>query len=634
MKPRFKDNVFFAPTDEGIFFRGASGALEIKGARLYDWFERLLPYLRGNVELEQLLGSLSPERRNVVRTLVERLASRGFIKDVSKEEPHSLSPEVQARYADVLRYIDDLQDSAGRRFEDFRRAKVLVVGRGRPLQAAARGLMRAGLPRLVTLSDEPEAQRRVADEARTHGQGDPTFSWEERSAGAAVDWAQQLEPFDLVVAVGVEDWLEELSERCSRLHKRLVVAARGVGSGWVGSVVVPGVPGCWSCASARLRALPASAGDSWPYMGDMVLGQLAAHEVLKAVTGVQAAVVPGQLLHVEARQLQVTSRAVAAWPECPVCRGPQRDLEAQLAAWREARPLEPAEAWSLAERYIEPHTGLLAHVAPEALQQIPLYQCEASVRLPGQPRVVAAGRNAEQARLETLRRALETYAHWTAERLGDTRGALVQGDGGLVEVDARSRPFASGVTLEEWMGRGVLAHAQQRVEQRLLSSAEVPLAPIALENGFTDSWQHLLHRAAQVRYGVPVELYRCAEEGPLTVVVLLQGRRLLGVAAERTLPAALERGLVALVHALQQLPPSTSPSHWALERPEVAWRAVAPVPSGERGAPAAWAEWTPQALSALRERGQRVLLRPFTSDAAVARAGLLCGWVWLEESGR
>ncbi|PTL78725.1 hypothetical protein [Vitiosangium sp. GDMCC 1.1324] len=635
MRPKLKDNVFFAPTDDGIFFRGPSGAMELKGAGLYAWFERLIPYLRGNVELEKLLQSLAPDRRAVVSTLVEKLVGRGFIKDVSKDAPHDLTEAEQARYADVIRFIDDLQDSAGRRFADFRRAKVLVVGRGRPLQAAARGLMQSGLKRLVTLTDDAEAQQRVAPEARNHGESDPDFSWEARLAGVAPAWEQELEPFDIVVAAGVEEWLEELSARCLRGQKRLVAAARLEGAGWVGSVVVPGTPGCWSCARARLRASSEPVQAAWPSMGDMLLGQMAALEVLKSVTAVLPSMVPGNVLHIETRQLQVFQRALPAWPACPVCHKPaEGGLEQQLAAWREARPLEPAEVWSTAERYINPSTGLLAQVAPEALQQIPLYQCEATLRLPGRPTVVAAGRNGDQARLETLRLALETYARLTAERIGDTRGAVLHSGGALADAEARSKPFASGVTLDEWMGRGLLAFAARRVEERLLSGDGVPLAPIDLEKGFVEGWHPLLHRAAVVRYGVPLELYRCAEEGPSSVLVLLQGRRLLGVVAERNLSAAVEKGLMALVHAIQQLPAGGSPSEWASRRPEVTWRTAEPVTAGVQGAPPAWREWTPAALASLEGRGQRVVLRPFTSDAAVARAGLLCGWVWLEESGR
>jgi hypothetical protein len=634
VRPKLKDNVFFAPTDEGIFLRGPSGAMELKGAGLYAWFEKLIPYLRGNVELDKLLQSLSPDRRAVVSTLVEKLAGRGFIKDVSKDEPHDLSEAEQARYADVIRFIDDQQDSAGRRFADFRRAKVLVVGRGRPLQAAARGLMQSGLQRLVTLTDDAGAQQRVAAEARKHGEGDPGFSWEERLAGASPSWDAELEPFDIVVAVGVEGWLEELSARCLRMHKRLVVGARQEGSGWVGSVVVPGMAGCWSCASARLSASPEPVPLAWPSMGDMLLGQMAALEVLKAVTGVLPSMTPGNVLQIETRQLQVIQRAMPSWPACPACHKQERGLEQQLAAWREARPLEPAEAWSTAERYINPWTGLLASVAPEALQQIPLYQCEATLRLPGRPRVVAAGRNGELARLETLRLGLETYARLTAERLGDTRGAVLHSGGALAEADASTRPFASGVTLDEWMGRGLLAFAERRVEQRLLSGEGVPLAPIELEKGFVEGWHPLLHRAALVRYGVPLELYRYAEEEPYAVLVLLQGKRLLGVAAERNLSAAVEKGLTALVHALQQLPAGERTSEWASRKPEVTWRTAEPVSAGVQGAPPAWREWTPAALASLEGRGQRAVLRPFTSDDAVARAGLLCGWVWLEESGR
>lgn len=630
MRPKLKDNVFYAPTEEGIFLRGASGALELKGARLYEWFERLLPYLQGKVELEQLLQSLSPERRAVVGSLVQKLASRGLLKDASKEEPHGLSEQEQALYADSIRFIDDLKDAGGRRFEAFRRAKVLVVGRGRALHGAARGLMKAGLQRLVVVAEEEEpGRRRVAEEAAAHGRADPGFSLEWRRPGAA--WEQELGPYDFAVAVGVEEWLEELSACCQRLGKRLVGTARLEGRGWSGAFVVPGMPGCWSCARARVQAAPEPVQAPWPSMGDMLLGHMAALEVFKVTTGAMEAMAPGKVLQVETNRLQVVPRELPLWPACPACGGKGAELERQLAAWREARPLEPAQAWSAAAPYIEPSTGLLAHVAPEALRQIPLYQCEAVVRLPGRPMVVAPGRSEELARLAALVLGLETYALQVAEQLGDTRGAVEWGGSMLAEREARGQPFASGSTLEEWLGRGLLTSAERRVEQALLSGNSLPLVPLRLGEGYAGAWPHLLHKTAVVRYGVPLEFYRQAEQGPVSVLVLAQGRRVLGVAAERTLLAAVEKGLVALVHTLQQLPASTPPAEWVGSRPIGTWEVAAPVPLVSGSEPPAWQQWAPAAAEWLEARGQRVVVRPFTTDPAVARAGRLCGWVWQEE---
>lgn len=635
MKPKFKDNVFFAPVEEGLFFRGSSGSLVLKGARLYEWFERLLPYLQGNVELEQILRSLSPERREVVASLVRRLVDRGFIKDVSRDEPHGLSEAELTLYADSLRFIDDLQDSAGRRFETFRRARVLVVGRGRALLGASRGLFQAGLRGLVTLTDDAEAEARVGEEAGGHASKDPLFRWEGRrlEAGGTPDWERELGACEVVVALGSEEWLGPLSVACKRAGRRLVVGAQVGGSGWVGQVVVPGQAGCWACARARLEACPQEAPPHWPAMGELLLGQLAAFEVFKVLTGAMPPTEPGSVMQVEPHRLNVDPRALPLWPGCGVCAPQAAGLEEVLALWRRrTQPRTRKEAWALAEPFIEPLTGVLAQVTPGELMQLPLCQSSATLRLPGRPTQVAAGLDHEQARHNALCLGLETYARQVAESLGDTRGALVWGGPVLPEREAREHPFASGETWDEWVGQGLRAGVEQQALRQL---EEGTLLLARLLPGEGGEPQHtLLLKTLSVREGIPIEIHRVTDSTPYTVLVFTQGSRLLGVAAERTVHAALEKGLLALVHGLQQLPEGTSRAGWLEQRPLARWQ---PAPQERlEGAPApvpSWAEWTPLVLEWLRSRGRRLVMRAFTTDPVVARAGLLCGWVWHEEAG-
>jgi len=423
-----------------------------------------------------------------------------------------------------------------------------------------------------------------------------------------------------------------VSTHCLRAQKQLVVAVREGDFGAVGRVVAPGVPGCWHCAWARLKAAPFPSGEPWPVMGDAILGQLAAFEIFRATTGVQPNVGPGSLLHVETRQLRVVTRPLPAWPGCKECGEPDALLAPLLAAWRARVPVASTEASRAVERVVDSHTGLLAKVDPEALTQAPLYQCQATLRLPGLPTVVAAGRHLDEARQRALRQGLTAYAQRLAEWQEDSRGAVDSEGRPQADVDARSKPFVGGATADEWVGHGLLAMAERLGEQRLSSGESVPMTLLALDLEKAGEWPLFLFKTAVSRLGGPLEIYRFDGDGPLVVLAFRHGAQWLRVAAERSLSAAWDRGLESIVHALQKGPGESVANEASLAPPPGGEGSGRHGPSDKPEETSAWSHWTPNALKWLEGHGRKVWLRPFTTDPAVARAGWLCGWVWHEDA--
>jgi bacteriocin biosynthesis cyclodehydratase domain-containing protein len=637
VKPKWKDHVFFAPTKEGVLIKGPSGTVELRGSSLYPLLERLLPYLQGQRDLAELTAPLSPERRTMVTNLIHQLAERGFVQDLADDAPHELTQTELTTYADPIAFIAEWQSSAARRFQRFRWATVAAVGRGRPLLGLVRGLARLGLQRVLIMTDDTNIAPRLAAEIAAQQARDPLFGVEERPLPAIADgeaWRKQLAFLDAVAIVGDQD-LSPLAEQVTgparKAGARVITGLSLDGAGWVGPLFSPERPGCWRCALARLRAPGEveSAGATLPWVGEIMLGQQAAFELFKELTGASQPQSDGAVLQINGADLSAVQRRVAPWPLCETCQRPTTDLTAVLNAWREASPLSPAEAWERAERLIDPVTGLLARIDPGTMTQAPLARCSAVLRLPGSPVVTAADRDHDGARYSALRLGLQSYAEQITEWAGDTMGAITP-DGTLhPQIDARSLPFVSGHTVPEWIGLGLLASAAREL-WAIAQAKAVPLVHVTANE--LDPWTHLLWKTVTIRYGLPLQLYRPAapQSGPAQLLLLVSNGHLLTVAAERTAGAALQRALLTVTHALQALPEDERPLDWRAKQPVITRvNEGAPVAIAATEEIPAWEIWTAGALAAHKAAGRTVLLRPATTDPAVAEAGLLTGWVGL-----
>lgn len=54
MRPKLKQDTFYMPIADGVFFRNNQGSLKMKGKVVYRWVENLVPYLNGQHTLEEI----------------------------------------------------------------------------------------------------------------------------------------------------------------------------------------------------------------------------------------------------------------------------------------------------------------------------------------------------------------------------------------------------------------------------------------------------------------------------------------------------------------------------------------------------------------------------------------------------
>lgn len=89
MRPRVRDDVYFASVSDGVAWLSGSGSLKLSGTSIATVVERLVPLLDGRNTLEDLTSSLSADHREMVTNLVTLLVERGMADDADREQEHA-----------------------------------------------------------------------------------------------------------------------------------------------------------------------------------------------------------------------------------------------------------------------------------------------------------------------------------------------------------------------------------------------------------------------------------------------------------------------------------------------------------------------------------------------------------------
>src|SRR5260370_41138474 len=79
MRPKFKRDVYSISMPDGIYLRGNSNRLMLKGKSLYPLLEHLIPHLNGNVTIEELTRGLDTDRKRMITNLIEKLFAHEFL---------------------------------------------------------------------------------------------------------------------------------------------------------------------------------------------------------------------------------------------------------------------------------------------------------------------------------------------------------------------------------------------------------------------------------------------------------------------------------------------------------------------------------------------------------------------------
>ncbi|MER5638910.1 TOMM precursor leader peptide-binding protein [Kitasatospora sp. NPDC002227] len=445
-RPRIRRDVLYTRTPTGVLFHNAHGGFSVTTKGAYRFASLIVPHLDGSHSVAELCAGMGEPQRAMVAGLVKALYGRGFARDAGPDgQGPELAPEVAARFAAQVDYIDHYTGGAKERFARFRDCRVAVLGEGDLARWCVLSLIRNGCAAVGVsaglVEGHPETEAELAALAAA---GCPVEVTELSGPGA--DWAA-LDGYQLVVVAGgpaAARRTVRLLEMGVPAGKRLLPAWTVGGRAVAGPLTEPGRPGCWTCAALRLGANgdPGEAAELWSGIAPLaplagagaqpagplaaMLGNLLGYEVFRLATGALPAETDGQLIVQDLDSLDVVCEPLLPHPRCPRCAAAGDTLEVpdlatapgtvQLPADGAAE--EAAAKAALAELesravLVRPNAGVFGGYADDAWQQTPLKAGTVTIGLrPGLRREITAFdvHHVAGARLRALYRAAEVYA--------------------------------------------------------------------------------------------------------------------------------------------------------------------------------------------------------------------------------
>ncbi|MFE6686370.1 hypothetical protein ACFVFQ_07800 [Streptomyces sp. NPDC057743] len=507
VRPRLRGDVYFAAMPDGAFVRSTRGSLFLKGASVHRLLTALTPALTGAATLDELLAAVPDPQRAPVRQLVGTLLERGFVRDTGSDRPHTLGADDAERYAAPVQFIDYFTDSAERRFQDFRAARLVCVCG----PDAARGFLSAltdcGAGELTLVLPDADDVRTVRHFADSLPEVPAALTIVPAPNGAEpADWKALLLPADVVLHLADRpgaDAREAVGGWCARLEIPLVQGLVVGDAVWIWPVCTPAADApdtdgkgngygdgygyryggvAWRRLLAtrsddERRALRAGPSPDELYRGPVP--ELAAIQLaFRAFCHLTGVAMPelAAMARLDTATLEIDHHPVLA-PSGALDSDAGADSGSDSGDFRdEPGPARRVQLLRAAEPVPDPlflerltaacdrHLGPIPEVRERDYPQLPLFVTEARVADPGlrtAPRAVwGAAQTAHEARAHALRRAAATaleLARQASPRPASEPGwDLVAGRARPLPVPGNGR-YAHGIAAEADLDRSALA---------------------------------------------------------------------------------------------------------------------------------------------------------------------------------
>ncbi len=424
MRVRLRPGVHYAPVVEGLYVGTPRTHFVIRGPRvLYRMFDELIPLLEDGATEDEVIRALRDiAGARLVRQVIAALRDRNLLLDLARLSEPEPDADTRRRHAGALADLEADSDDPYAAFSRLRAARVLLAGPPTAVLPAARGLLRAGVTRLLLALPEPSLARALADRApgvEVMALADGKIASEPGGVDAAMYVASDVGLLDLQRA--------ELGDDCPTVP---VLAG--------GPLVVVGPPVRGSASAAIWPELCARA-NSWHLhdapepvampAGEALAGALAGQAIFRTLTGTgrrdEAHVIYGGTL-------TAVALPIAGARERPgACCGLDQVLADQAPSLSETL----AAVHAASARWL----GRFTIITPEDLPQIPVCLVTAEhLAAPG-GKVLAWGREQETATCAVGLACLRAQAGVAAAR----------GDG-------EATVGAAGTTRARWLLDGAL----------------------------------------------------------------------------------------------------------------------------------------------------------------------------------
>ena len=473
-----RDTFYLAEPNRSVYVRNNSCSFRLEGDGIDQWVEKLLPMFNGEYSLGKLTEGLPEQYRERVFQIAGVLLQNGFVRDVSRDEPHQLSEQVMKKFDSQMEFIDNLAGSGASRFQSFRNANVLAVGSGPMLSSLVSSLLDSGLKKLnVSITDEvPTNKKRLVELVNHARKTDSEVEYQELISKGG-DWGEVLRYFDAVVYVSQNGNLEELrllQSICREEKKTFIPALLFEQVGLAGPLYEPDSEVCWESAWRRLHSSVFAKEQKVPATSlttGALLANVITFELFKDIAGVTKDNQKNRIYLLDLETLEGSWHSFLTHPletGVPTAKKVE-DLEARIEqVFKRAETEKLLQYFSL---LTSKETGIL-HVWEEGdLKQLPLAQCRVQAADPLsagpaelQEAKVCTGFTHEEARMEAALTGIEAYV-------------------GRMAVLLQNEEFlgvGAGGTFTESIGRGLQKCLSQKLNNRKNSQKE-PISLVVLD---------------------------------------------------------------------------------------------------------------------------------------------------------
>lgn len=416
----FREDAYYAKVPGGVHILTNQGETSLSGSSVHEWIERLVPLLDGRYSLDDLTATLSPQRRELVSSLLTALVERGVVRQLGQDRPHGLTEAEVADHAPELGFLSYFRDSAAHVFERYRNLRVAVLGSGAPAAAVRRACLRSGVRAVPPVTPLP-----------------------------AADLQTRVRSADLVIQVSGDpgDSAADLVARaCAQAGVPLAQAVFADGHAWLQPACRVGSDGHgWWAGRRRLLALTGAQTGPGPVTEPAItlIATQLVHDVFRYLTELRAPQHRPRLARMCLDTLETEQHDYLVHPlDVPAAGEDDEQFLDRLARLSAAAPLTEEEFSRRAVTLMDSRLGIFAEIGEGDLAQLPVHVTQTVVSDPAgllgggapRPKVSGAGLDFETARYRAALQALSCYGSLMADR------RLLLGDGSL----ARAAGLADG----------------------------------------------------------------------------------------------------------------------------------------------------------------------------------------------
>ncbi len=461
-KLKLRDDAYYAQTADGVCILTNSGKVELTGPSIFQWVDRLAPYLDGKHTLAELTASMPTDRRKMTERVVGMLRDQQVVVETEEtEDPvHRLPVAERRAYRREIGFLGYFSPSAERSFQAYRDSPVVLVGAGRMLVETVDAALCSGSRqlRVVVTDDCPTDEAGLAECQQRAGRRDPA----QRITRASADMADENQLSAVLDGAGIVIHACDtaavarsrlLDQACGRLGIPFVSAMLVGDEAWFGPFGSPTGqrPGWMSAwrrllahdgAEARMARRTGAAQNRQGHSGDemhegaapaVVASQLT-REVLRLLSGTAGQAAQATMTRVDLLSLETQSYRFLPHPfSLAVQRPDQASMLATIARLGKGERMDADEFDRRAVACLQPRLGVLGTVTEQDFTQVPLAVSQVQVSDPvlllGQgtqlPVAVGAGLSLAEARRAAVLRGLALYASLMVDprRIQVRRGA-------------------------------------------------------------------------------------------------------------------------------------------------------------------------------------------------------------------